>query len=116
MIFTSDAATLAAAAGIFPLVALSQPLNALAFVWDGILLGAQGFRCDPSLDYRISHWKVPAYCVLSYAPDVICGPACVGTEPWSTFLHPQCDVRSGMRSDRGTVNGFKAPAEGIVIS
>ena len=36
--FTSDPATLAAAAPLLPLVAASQPINALAFVWDGAAL------------------------------------------------------------------------------
>jgi Na+-driven multidrug efflux pump len=33
--FTSDPAAIAAAAPLLPLVAASQPINALAFVWDG---------------------------------------------------------------------------------
>ena len=44
-LFTQDAATLAAAASVWPIMAASQPLNALAFVWDGVLFGAKGFRC-----------------------------------------------------------------------
>ena len=35
-LFTSDPATLAAVAPLLPLVAASQPINALAFVWDGV--------------------------------------------------------------------------------
>jgi hypothetical protein len=35
--FTSDPAAIAAAAPLLPLVAASQPINALAFVWDGEL-------------------------------------------------------------------------------
>ena len=42
-LFTGDAAVLAAIGHIFPWVVLSQPINALAFVWDGILYGAGGF-------------------------------------------------------------------------
>ena len=42
-LFTGDAAVLAAIGHIFPWVILSQPINALAFVWDGILYGAGGF-------------------------------------------------------------------------
>ena len=42
-LFTGDAAVLAAVGHIFPWVILSQPINALAFVWDGILYGAGGF-------------------------------------------------------------------------
>lgn len=33
--FTSDPDAIAAATPLLPLVALSQPINALAFVWDG---------------------------------------------------------------------------------
>lgn len=42
-VFTSDPAVLAAISGIFPWVVMLQPVNALAFVWDGVLLGAKGF-------------------------------------------------------------------------
>ena len=35
--FTSDPAAIAAAAPLLPLVAASQPINALAFIWDGEL-------------------------------------------------------------------------------
>ncbi len=42
-LFTGDAAVLAAIGHIFPWVIISQPINALAFVWDGILYGAGGF-------------------------------------------------------------------------
>ncbi|KAK9794036.1 hypothetical protein WJX73_008223 [Symbiochloris irregularis] len=41
--FTQDSSVRAASLTIFPLVALTQPLNALAFVWDGVLYGAGGF-------------------------------------------------------------------------
>ena len=43
-IFSSDPAVLGLIAAIWPWVALSQPVNSLAFVWDGILYGANGFR------------------------------------------------------------------------
>ena len=42
--FADDAATVAAVLGVFPFVAAMQPLNALVFVWDGILMGAEDFR------------------------------------------------------------------------
>ncbi|BDA40630.1 Protein DETOXIFICATION 44, chloroplastic [Coccomyxa sp. Obi] len=42
--FTSDPAVIAAIGNIFPFVILSQPINALAFVWDGVLYGAGGFE------------------------------------------------------------------------
>ena len=44
-LFSSDAEVATAAAFLFPAVILTQPLNSLAFVWDGILLGVGGFRC-----------------------------------------------------------------------
>ena len=42
--FADDAATVAAVLGVFPFVAAMQPLNALVFVGDGILMGAEDFR------------------------------------------------------------------------
>ena len=41
--FTSDASARSAMRHVFPVVVLTQPLNALAFVWDGVLYGAGGF-------------------------------------------------------------------------
>lgn len=43
--FTQDAAVLALVGAVLPWVVASQPVNALAFVWDGVLFGAGGFRC-----------------------------------------------------------------------
>lgn len=43
-VFTSDPAVISAVGNIFPWVILSQPINALAFVWDGVLYGAGGFE------------------------------------------------------------------------
>ncbi|EIE26724.1 hypothetical protein COCSUDRAFT_46203 [Coccomyxa subellipsoidea C-169] len=43
-LFTRDPAVIAAIGNIFPWVILSQPINALAFVWDGVLYGAGGFE------------------------------------------------------------------------
>jgi hypothetical protein len=44
--FTQDAAVLALVASTLPFVVATQPVNALAFVWDGVLFGAGGFRCE----------------------------------------------------------------------
>lgn len=44
-LFTSDSAVLALVAATIPFVVATQPVNALAFVWDGVLFGAGGFRC-----------------------------------------------------------------------
>lgn len=41
--FTTDGSVRSAIMCIFPIVILTQPLNALAFVWDGVLYGAGGF-------------------------------------------------------------------------
>ena len=43
--FTSDPGTRAVAARLLVWVALLQPVNAQAFVWDGVLYGASAFRC-----------------------------------------------------------------------
>jgi len=42
--FTSDEAVIAAVLAVFPFVALLQPLNALVFAGDGIMMGAEAFR------------------------------------------------------------------------
>jgi Na+-driven multidrug efflux pump len=42
MAFTADPAVLGVLAGLYPWVFATQPVNALAFVWDGILYGANG--------------------------------------------------------------------------
>jgi Na+-driven multidrug efflux pump len=42
--FSKDAAVLQLVAALLPAVIISQPINALAFVWDGVLFGAGGFR------------------------------------------------------------------------
>lgn len=54
-LFTGDAAVLAAIGHIFPWVILSQPINALAFVWDGILYGAGGFSYAAKVSIITSH-------------------------------------------------------------
>ena len=43
-LFTKDPAVLASVAAIYPWVILTQPINALAFVWDGVLYGVNGFK------------------------------------------------------------------------
>eukprot|EP00775_Hariotina_reticulata_P009516 gene9516-9681_t len=43
-LFTQDAAVLHLARRLMPVVAVTQPLNALAFVMDGVLYGAGGFK------------------------------------------------------------------------
>jgi hypothetical protein len=43
-LFTADPQVLSLATHLMPLVAITQPLNALAFVLDGILYGVGGFR------------------------------------------------------------------------
>ena len=41
--FSSDPEVVAAAGAVYVFVAVSQPLNAVLFVWDGIAIGAQAF-------------------------------------------------------------------------
>lgn len=41
--FTDDAAVVTAVGSIYPFVVLTQPLNALVFVWDGVGIGAGAF-------------------------------------------------------------------------
>jgi MATE family multidrug resistance protein len=43
-VFTDEAAVIASLLGVYPFVVAMQPLNALVFVWDGVLLGAEDFR------------------------------------------------------------------------
>lgn len=43
-LFTKDLAVLASISAIYPWVILTQPINALAFVWDGVLFGCNGFK------------------------------------------------------------------------
>jgi MatE len=52
-LFSADTAMYALAVQVLWWVALLQPVNALAFIWDGILYGVNGFKCasdhSPSL-------------------------------------------------------------------
>lgn len=43
-LFTDEPAAITRVDGILPFVIWMQPLNALVFVWDGILMGAEDFR------------------------------------------------------------------------
>ena len=43
-VFTPDPEVLRAVGGVWPLVVLATPLNALVFVWDGIFMAAERFR------------------------------------------------------------------------
>lgn len=43
-LFTGDEKVLGMLPSLMPFVVLTQPLNALAFVWDGVLFGAGGFK------------------------------------------------------------------------
>ena len=69
--FTKDGAVRAASLAVFPIVVLTQPLNALAFVWDGVLYGAGGFSYAAK---AMPVCAVPAVAVmltslLGHAPD-----------------------------------------------
>lgn len=63
-IFTSDTAVQALVVALLPAVILSQPINAAAFVWDGVLFGAGGFRCVVSAVCMLVLWTVPMCVVL----------------------------------------------------
>ena len=41
--FTDDAGVLESLRGVYPFLIVMQPLNALVFVWDGIIIGAADF-------------------------------------------------------------------------
>ena len=41
--FTDDAGVLESLRGVYPFLIVMQPLNALVFVWDGIIIGAAEF-------------------------------------------------------------------------
>jgi Na+-driven multidrug efflux pump len=43
-IFSRDSHVLQLISALLPFVIISQPINAMAFVWDGVLFGAGGFR------------------------------------------------------------------------
>lgn len=43
-LFTADTQVLAAVGAIYPCIVVSQPINALAFIGDGVLFGAGGFK------------------------------------------------------------------------
>ncbi len=43
-IFTDDPTAIAGVRSLLPFVIVMQPINALVFVWDGILIGAEDFR------------------------------------------------------------------------
>lgn len=64
--FTSDPAVITAIGNIFPFVILSQPINALAFVWDGVLYGAGGF------EYAAKVTRVSLSCTGSFDLDADC--------------------------------------------
>jgi MATE family multidrug resistance protein len=42
--FTDETSVVAAVGTIYPFIVAMQPINALVFVWDGVLLGAEDFR------------------------------------------------------------------------
>ena len=47
--FTTDPATAEVVAGLLPVIAVTQPLSALAFVLDGVIYGAGGFAVAAKL-------------------------------------------------------------------
>lgn len=71
--------------GVMPVLVVTQPINALAFVWDGALFGCGGFRCacaqhqsvemecgPHTLTFDDSFPHPAAVCSLLYTNVVIC--------------------------------------------
>lgn len=70
--FSSDTLVLGLCAAMLPWVAASQPLNALAFVWDGVLFGAGGFRYA-SLQMALA--AIPGITLMVAGPQIHGGAA-----------------------------------------
>lgn len=70
--FTQDAAVLALVASTLPFVVATQPVNALAFVWDGVLFGAGGFRYA---SVQMALCAVPAVVIMNLGPHALEGAA-----------------------------------------
>eukprot|EP00879_Flechtneria_rotunda_P026160 GHRR01027873.1.p1 GENE.GHRR01027873.1~~GHRR01027873.1.p1 ORF type:complete len:185 (+),score=66.40 GHRR01027873.1:68-556(+) len=67
-LFTSDRGVLALVAGTLPFVIATQPINALAFVWDGVLFGAGGFRFA---SFQMALCALPAVVIMNLGPHAI---------------------------------------------
>ncbi|KAF6252887.1 hypothetical protein COO60DRAFT_491198 [Scenedesmus sp. NREL 46B-D3] len=70
--FTADAAVLALVGSTLPFVVATQPVNALAFVWDGVLFGAGGFRYA---SVQMALCAVPAVVLMNLGPHALAGAA-----------------------------------------
>lgn len=68
--FSAEPAVRAACAAAWPLVALTQPLNTLAFAYDGLLFGASDFRFCARL---FATSALPASLLIGLAPRVGAG-------------------------------------------
>ena len=85
-VFSADTAVLSAAAQVWPFVVLSQPLNTLAFVADGLLFGASDFRWCALMSVVAA---VPALAAMRFAASTQGGLPCI----WSGLA-----VFMGLRS------------------
>lgn len=77
--FTQDAAVLALVGAVLPWVVASQPVNALAFVWDGVLFGAGGFRYA---SVQMALCALPAVVIMNLGPHAVEGAAAAAKLQW----------------------------------
>ncbi|GAQ83786.1 MATE efflux family protein [Klebsormidium nitens] len=63
--FTQDPAVLAIIASLLPFIVLTQPVNALAFVWDGLHYGASDFVYSAQVMVLAA---IPAMAVMFFTP------------------------------------------------
>ena len=65
-LFNPSPGVMAAIRPIYPFVILTQPLNALAFVWDGVLYGAGGFpyAATVSVAFLVSSWHLKGLSIM----------------------------------------------------
>jgi hypothetical protein len=60
--FSRDPHVLDLVTALLPFVIISQPVNAMAFVWDGVLFGAGGFRWVPGCVRAFHIWTRACRC------------------------------------------------------
>lgn len=106
--FSDDPEVLRSAELLFPAVVLIQPLNSLAFVWDGILYGVGGFGYAPAnprasdnrpfprllhsrgIDFSAAPCSSNADMRPRPSQCVFCPPSRSSGPPWSAQMSPQC--------------------------
>lgn len=93
-LFTGDAAVLAAIGHIFPWVILSQPINALAFVWDGILYGAGGFSYAAKVSRQTFSVSASPYTLVRHL-SALCSTGATRLVPAKELCHVLVGVLRG---------------------